>query len=69
MARSSGLASEWTYPYRSYYGDAFQCSFNVSRTPVEATVKNYVVLPSNQYKPVLEVPAQFVLPASVLQIA
>nr|BBJ29174.1 papain family cysteine protease containing protein [Acanthamoeba castellanii] len=54
MTQSSGLASEWTYPYRSYWGEAFQCSFNTTRTPVVAKVKNYVVLPSNKYDPVIE---------------
>jgi hypothetical protein len=41
--------------YRSYWGEAFQCSYNATRTPVAARVKNYVVLPSNKYDPVIEV--------------
>jgi cathepsin L len=54
MSTTGGLASEWTYPYRSYWGDAFRCSFNTTRTPVAAKVKDYVVLPSNKYAPVVE---------------
>jgi cathepsin L len=54
MEKEGGLASEWTYPYRSYFADAFECSFNASKTPVAAKLKDYVVLPSNQYLPVLQ---------------
>jgi len=48
-----GLATEWTYPYRSYYAANFTCGFNKSRTPVAAEVASYVTLPTNTYKPLL----------------
>jgi cathepsin L len=49
-----GLASEWTYPYRSYHGSGFTCSFSSKMTPAVAVLKSYTVLPSNQYLPVME---------------
>jgi cathepsin L len=48
---TGGLASEWTYPYNSYYGDANQC--NVSRIKPVAKVVSYVNLPPNEYAPVI----------------
>ncbi|PRP82211.1 hypothetical protein PROFUN_10420 [Planoprotostelium fungivorum] len=50
---TGGMVSEWTYPYRSYFGDAFQCSFNRSRTAVFANITGYVTLPTNKYKPLM----------------
>jgi cathepsin L len=50
---SGGLASEWTYSYQSYHGDGFTCQVTAN-TPPSAVVKNYTVLPSNQYLPVME---------------
>jgi len=49
-----GLASEWTYPYTSYFGDAFDCHFDANTTNPVATLKSYVKLPPNQYEPVME---------------
>jgi cathepsin L len=49
----NGLSSEWTYPYRSYHGEAFSCKFNTTTTPPVAKLVNYTVLPSNQYEPVM----------------
>ena len=46
-----GLSSEWTYPYVSWFGDNFQCN-NTRKRPV-VKVDKYVVLPSNEYEPVL----------------
>jgi cathepsin L len=54
MKYQYGLASEWTYPYLSYFGSAYPCRFNSSKTPIAAKIRNYVTLPSNQYFPVLE---------------
>jgi len=42
-----GISSEWTYPYRSYFGNAFDCQFNKSNTVPMAILKDYKVLPSN----------------------
>eukprot|EP01087_Luapelamoeba_hula_P007912 TRINITY_DN194_c0_g1_i1.p1 TRINITY_DN194_c0_g1~~TRINITY_DN194_c0_g1_i1.p1 ORF type:complete len:371 (+),score=70.69 TRINITY_DN194_c0_g1_i1:42-1154(+) len=55
IIKMGGLSSEWTYPYRSYWGVNFpKCSFNNSRTPPAATIKNFVNLPVNKYEPILE---------------
>ncbi|KAL6072965.1 Cathepsin L [Balamuthia mandrillaris] len=54
VAFEQGLATEWTYPYTSYFGEAFQCRFNASRTKVAAKVGSYVVIPSNKYTPLLQ---------------
>jgi len=45
-----GQATEWTYPYTSYFGSAFSC--HNSTTPI-VKLTDYVVLPSNIYEPVL----------------
>jgi cathepsin L len=47
-----GLASEWTYPYISYFGNNYQCQLNKSR-PAVASLSGWTVLPSNSYLPVL----------------
>jgi len=47
-----GQATEWTYPYRSYFGSAFQCSKNLSAPMVQ--LSDYTVLPTNEYEPVLQ---------------
>lgn len=45
-----GLSSEWTYPYRSYFGEDFkQCNFNRSRTPPAAKISSFVKVPENNY--------------------
>lgn len=55
LIKLGGHASEWTYPYRSYFGNNFKtCSFNATQTVPVATLSDYVVLPSNEYEPVLE---------------
>jgi cathepsin L len=51
---ASGIASEWTYPYISYRGDNYQCQFNPTLTPPVANISSYVVLPVNQYSPLMD---------------
>lgn len=53
ITAAGGLASEWTYPYRSYFAEKFECTYNRTRQPVVARVTDYVVLPFNKYKPLL----------------
>jgi cathepsin L len=48
------MTSEWMYPYISYFGQNFQCHFNVSNTRPIAKVAGYVGLPSNRLQPVLQ---------------
>eukprot|EP01111_Echinosteliopsis_oligospora_P002707 TRINITY_DN1412_c0_g1_i1.p1 TRINITY_DN1412_c0_g1~~TRINITY_DN1412_c0_g1_i1.p1 ORF type:complete len:376 (-),score=95.92 TRINITY_DN1412_c0_g1_i1:35-1141(-) len=48
-----GLASEWQYPYVSYFGTDYQCHFNATVTKPVAVLKDYVVLDSNNYTSVL----------------
>jgi len=54
IIKQGGLASEWTYPYVSHFGDGFSCHFNKSRTVPMARLSGYTVLPTNQYLPVLQ---------------
>jgi len=49
IIKSGGLASEWTYPYTSYFGSAFSCQ---SKSKV-AMLKGYTKLPSNEYEPIV----------------
>jgi len=52
--QTGGLASEWTYPYLSYFGQDFpKCNFDKSNTPPMGVVANYTALPSNVYAPLL----------------
>jgi len=53
LIQIGGLSSEWTYPYRSYFGDDFACSFDKSKTPPQAMLTSYTTLPSNVYAPLL----------------
>jgi cathepsin L len=54
IMQMGGLSSEWTYPYRSYFGDNFTCSFDPTKTKPLANITSYKVLPSNKYEPVLQ---------------
>jgi len=51
IMKNGGLSSEWTYPYTSYFGDAYAC--NATRINPVATLSGFQVLPSNSYSPVL----------------
>jgi cathepsin L len=48
-----GLSSEWTYPYTSWSGNNYQCQSSTSAFSPVAKLSDYVVLPSNQYDPVV----------------
>jgi cathepsin L len=50
QVKKNGIPSEWTYPYRSYYGADYQCD---SRPPAFSHIKDYVILPSNQQDPLM----------------
>jgi len=54
IIQMGGLSSEWTYPYLSYQGSNFNCSFNVNTTAPFATVSSYTLLPPNQYTPIMD---------------
>lgn len=45
-AVDNGIATEWTYPYTSYYGDSGNCSSSLSSV---ATISGYTMIPSNSY--------------------
>ena len=50
-----GQASEWTYPYVSYYAaQPSGCQFSANATPAAAVVGGYEVLPANEPQPLLE---------------
>lgn len=60
IIRMKGLSTEWTYPYNSFFGENYKC--NISRTePAQDRVKieSFVVLPPNEYHPLLEHVALF----------
>jgi len=46
-----GLSSEWTYPYQSYFGTAYQCRSNQANPVVR--VSSFVNLPTNEQDPIL----------------
>ncbi|EGD80812.1 hypothetical protein PTSG_11722 [Salpingoeca rosetta] len=52
MVKNGGLQTEWTYPYISWKGDNYKCSFDKSKSAVNVT--GYVKLPANQYEPLME---------------
>eukprot|EP00055_Hartaetosiga_balthica_P018466 m.134424 g.134424 ORF g.134424 m.134424 type:complete len:370 (-) comp9598_c0_seq1:261-1370(-) len=52
MAKDGGLQTEWTYPYISWHGKDFSCSFDKQQSVVNVT--GYTKLPSNQYEPLLD---------------
>ena len=45
-AVDNGIATEWTYPYTSYYGDSGNCSASLSSV---ATISGYTMIESNNY--------------------
>jgi len=52
IIKDGGIASEWTYPYLSYTGTNFPtCGLNNTSPAVQ--ISNYVVLPSNEYLPLM----------------
>jgi len=53
ILKQGGLATEWTYPYQSYYGSAYQCRYSPSNTPPFAKLTGFVKLPSNVLDPVM----------------
>jgi len=48
-----GQTSEKLYPYKSGGGQDFKCHFSNQTTAPVAVLKSFVVLPSNQYMPIL----------------
>jgi len=48
-AIENGLATEWTYPYTSYYGEDGNCTMDSIDPPV-AGITGYTVNPTNSYK-------------------
>jgi len=51
IVKQGGLASEWTYPYLSYFGDANVC--NSTRAVPVAVMTGFVNLPANQQVPII----------------
>lgn len=45
----SGIASEWTYPYTSYFGKDSTCKYDPKTTVPVANVTGYVKLTTNNY--------------------
>jgi len=54
IIKDGGLASQWTYPYISYWGKDFTCQLNVSSVKPTAKITGYTALPTNKYEPVLD---------------
>jgi len=46
---SDGLATEWTYPYISYFGENFDCKYNSSTMDIGARVVGHTNVLSNDY--------------------
>jgi len=49
-AKTKGIATEWTYPYISYWGKNYQCQ---TQPPSYTKIKSYVTLPANQQDPLM----------------
>eukprot|EP01127_Copromyxa_protea_P009245 TRINITY_DN2163_c0_g1_i1.p1 TRINITY_DN2163_c0_g1~~TRINITY_DN2163_c0_g1_i1.p1 ORF type:complete len:389 (-),score=97.59 TRINITY_DN2163_c0_g1_i1:35-1162(-) len=54
IQQMGGLATEWTYPYVSYFGQDQKCKFDPSNTPPFANISDFYTLPQNKYAPLLE---------------
>jgi len=53
IIKDGGLSSEWTYPYVSYFGQDFPTCKASNTTRYAAKIASYVVLPANEYEPVI----------------
>jgi cathepsin L len=60
----TGLASEWKYPYLSWYGNNSQCRYTADKVGSVAYLADYVTLPTNDYFSVLNAVA-FIGPLAV----
>ena len=49
-----GIASEWTYPYSSFSGKNFDCTFNPRTTPPAAAFASFVNIEENSYDGLIE---------------
>jgi len=50
-AVDNGIATEWTYPYTSYYGDSGNCTSSLSSV---ASITGYTMIESNNYDELME---------------
>jgi cathepsin L len=48
---TTGIASEWKYPYLSWYGNNSACRYSSSKVGAVAQLNGYRTLPSNEYLP------------------
>jgi len=53
LITDGGIATEWTYPYTSYFGVNEACHRS-SNTPAYVQISNYVNIPSNTYEGVIQ---------------
>jgi len=51
-----GLATEWQYPYTSYYGQNYKCQLNGTHNRIQpfAKLRNFVKIAPNKYEPLME---------------
>jgi len=54
--KRQGIATEWSYPYISYWGSNYQCQ---KQPPTYATIHGYATLPANQQDPLLNAVAKY----------
>jgi cathepsin L len=54
MIDSGGIASEWKYPYLSWYGNNSKCMYTADKVGPTAMLSGYQVLPSNQQEPLMQ---------------
>ena len=60
----TGLASEWKYPYLSWYGNNSKCRYDATKVGSVAYLADYVTLPTNDYESVLNAVA-FIGPLAI----
>jgi len=61
---NTGIASEWKYPYLSWYGNNSKCMYNDDKVGYAAKISDYVTLESNNYDDLVQAVA-FVGPIAI----
>lgn len=54
IVQKGGIATEWSYPYVSWFGTDYSCNYNGSKMDVAAKLEARNDLPSNEYLPLME---------------
>lgn len=58
VVKAGGIATEWSYPYRSWFGTDFECAFNASDMDIAAKVSARKDIATNEYDDLMEAISQ-----------